>query len=336
VVLRLLKRVLDKIGLVYEDRTTPIPDDAQPATMLISSYSPCGDSSVLFGIIGGTYKNVYRVDGMSFCEGCLDKNWKWLIEEVSGTPSMIYKPGWFNCPLHVAQKAYITASLKGILIHDSTDLEAIGGFEFFPTVLKNYHAKLSLIMTAEFTHFTWSVLFFLHFVINIFVPSPVFFSLPVFKVSCPVRRLCTPSAPGPIFLAPAAPPPREELSPRIFHWNSYADWCLLFVLIRHGEGGGTSLRAGLIVGGFYSEVIINSNKQYILLRRLGKETLKNLEETVIYCLLELDMLCDCVKRGGGDHSPLTTASILRWRRRSDILIVGGFYSEVVLQKREAE
>jgi len=130
----------------------------------------------------------------------------------------------------------------------------------------------------------------------------------------------------------------EELEPPhiSLEFVNYADWCLLFVLIRHGEGGGTSLRAGLIVGGFYSEVIINSNKQYILLRRLGKETLKNLEETVIYCLLELDMLCDCVKRGGGDHSPLTTASILRWRRRSDILIVGGFYSEVVLQKREAE
>ena len=37
---------------------------------------------------------------------------------------------------------------------------------------------------------------------------------------------------------------------------------------------------------------------------------------VIYCLLELNMLCDCVTRGCGDHSPLTTAAILEWRRRS--------------------
>jgi hypothetical protein len=29
----------------------------------------------------------------------------------------------------------------------------------------------------------------------------------------------------------------------------------------------------------------------------------------IYCLLELNMLCDCVTRGCGDHSPLTTAAI---------------------------
>jgi len=36
----------------------------------------------------------------------------------------------------------------------------------------------------------------------------------------------------------------------------------------------------------------------------------------IYCLLELNMLCDCVTRGCGDHSPLTTAAILEWRRRS--------------------
>jgi hypothetical protein len=33
-------------------------------------------------------------------------------------------------------------------------------------------------------------------------------------------------------------------------------------------------------------------------------------------LLELHMLCDCVTRGCGDHSPLTTAAILEWRRRS--------------------
>ena len=37
---------------------------------------------------------------------------------------------------------------------------------------------------------------------------------------------------------------------------------------------------------------------------------------MIYCLLELNMLCDCVTRGCGDHSPLTTAAILEWRRRS--------------------
>ena len=30
----------------------------------------------------------------------------------------------------------------------------------------------------------------------------------------------------------------------------------------------------------------------------------------------LNMLCDCVTRGCGDHSPLTTAAILEWRRRS--------------------
>ena len=56
----------------------------------------------------------------------------------------------------------------------------------------------------------------------------------------------------------------------------------------------------------------------------------------IYCLLEFEpqrtwakgqyilfigiyivnMLCDCVTRGCGDHSPLTTAAILEWRRRS--------------------
>jgi len=30
----------------------------------------------------------------------------------------------------------------------------------------------------------------------------------------------------------------------------------------------------------------------------------------IHCLLELNMLCKCVTRGCGDHSPLTTASIL--------------------------
>jgi len=36
----------------------------------------------------------------------------------------------------------------------------------------------------------------------------------------------------------------------------------------------------------------------------------------IYCLLDLNMLCDCVTRGCGDHSPLTTAAILEWRRRS--------------------
>jgi len=36
----------------------------------------------------------------------------------------------------------------------------------------------------------------------------------------------------------------------------------------------------------------------------------------IYCLLELNMLCDCVTRGCGNHSPLTTAAILEWRRRS--------------------
>ena len=32
----------------------------------------------------------------------------------------------------------------------------------------------------------------------------------------------------------------------------------------------------------------------------------------IYCLLELNMLCDCVTRGCGDHSPLTTAAILQF------------------------
>jgi hypothetical protein len=31
-----------------------------------------------------------------------------------------------------------------------------------------------------------------------------------------------------------------------------------------------------------------------------------------YGLLELNMLCDCVTRGCGDHSPLTTAAILEW------------------------
>ena len=36
----------------------------------------------------------------------------------------------------------------------------------------------------------------------------------------------------------------------------------------------------------------------------------------IHCLLELNMPCDCVTRGCGDHSPLTTAAILEWRRRS--------------------
>jgi len=36
----------------------------------------------------------------------------------------------------------------------------------------------------------------------------------------------------------------------------------------------------------------------------------------ICCLLELIMLCDCVTRGCGDHSPLMTAAILEWRRSS--------------------
>ena len=36
----------------------------------------------------------------------------------------------------------------------------------------------------------------------------------------------------------------------------------------------------------------------------------------IYCLLELNMLWECVTRGYGDHSPLTTAAIVEWRRRS--------------------
>lgn len=142
-----VKRELDHLGLVYEDRTNPIPDEVQPATMLISSYSETDYSPFLFGIIGGTYKNVYRAGDMIFGDGH-QKDWKWLIEDVPGAASMINKPGWFNCPLDVAQKAYITASLKGIIIHDSTHLESIGGFEFFPTWLKAYHAKLSLIMTS--------------------------------------------------------------------------------------------------------------------------------------------------------------------------------------------
>jgi len=32
----------------------------------------------------------------------------------------------------------------------------------------------------------------------------------------------------------------------------------------------------------------------------------------------IPMLCDCVTRGYGDPSPLTTAAILEWRRRSDL------------------
>jgi hypothetical protein len=35
----------------------------------------------------------------------------------------------------------------------------------------------------------------------------------------------------------------------------------------------------------------------------------------VCCLLELNMLCDCVTRGCCDHSPLTTASILGWRKK---------------------
>ena len=38
-------------------------------------------------------------------------------------------------------------------------------------------------------------------------------------------------------------------------------------------------------------------------------------KSLVYCLLELNMLCDCVTRGCGDHSPLTSAAILEWRRR---------------------
>ena len=143
-----MKRVLDALQLVYEDRTTPIPDDAQACTMLISPYGETENSPVLFGIIGGTFKNVYNNNrGMSFCNGA-NNDWSWLIQDVSITPSMINKPGWYNCPLWVAQKAYITASLKGMNIHQSTDLQAIGGFEFFPPFLKEYHARLNQIMTA--------------------------------------------------------------------------------------------------------------------------------------------------------------------------------------------
>lgn len=149
-VLRVLKRVLDSLELVYEDRTTPIPDDAQASTMRISSYSQTEGSPVLFGIIGGTFKNVHRSGNMVFSNG-VEKDWTWLIDDVSGTPSMINKPGWFNCPLWVAQKAYITASLKGMIIHESSDLEALGSFEFFPAFLKEYHTKLSLLMTTPTT-----------------------------------------------------------------------------------------------------------------------------------------------------------------------------------------
>ena len=35
----------------------------------------------------------------------------------------------------------------------------------------------------------------------------------------------------------------EQAHPLTFHWNSYAVWSLLFVLIRHGEEGATSLHA---------------------------------------------------------------------------------------------
>jgi hypothetical protein len=55
-------------------------------------------------------------------------------------------------------------------------------------------------------------------------------------------------------------------------------------------------------------------KRYILF--IGICMLFERERKNIYCLLELNMLCDCVTRGCGDHSPLTTAAILEWRRRS--------------------
>ena len=83
-----MKRVLDALQLVYEDRTTPIPYDAQACTMLISPYGETENSPVLFGIIGGTFKNVYNNNkGMSFCNGA-NNDWSWLIQDVSVTPSI--------------------------------------------------------------------------------------------------------------------------------------------------------------------------------------------------------------------------------------------------------
>ena len=142
--MRHLKRVLDSLELEYEDNTTPIPDEAQASTMRISSYSQTESSPPLFAIIGGTFKNVYRKGNMQFIDG-VTKDWTWLIDDDD---SIHKKAGWFNCPLWVAQKAYITASLKGIIIHESSDLESIGSFEFFPGFLKTYHDKLSLLMST--------------------------------------------------------------------------------------------------------------------------------------------------------------------------------------------
>jgi hypothetical protein len=39
----------------------------------------------------------------------------------------------------------------------------------------------------------------------------------------------------------------------------------------------------------------------------------------IYCLLEFNMLCDCVTRGCGDHSPLTTDTILPGMAKKELL-----------------
>ena len=46
-----------------------------------------------------------------------------------------------------------------------------------------------------------------------------------------------------------------------------------------------------------------------------------LRRVCIYYLLELNMLCDCVTRGCGDHSPLTIAAILEWRSEGEVIIV---------------
>jgi len=47
------------------------------------------------------------------------------------------------------------------------------------------------------------------------------------------------------------------------------------------------------------------------------------------------MLCDCVTRGCGDHSPLTTAAILEWRRKSVyILFIGALKGGFVIERSE--